>query len=60
MIVLRGPVRFENGAEGRELSAGDAAYFYGLVPHRLFNPFDAPAEVPCVFEGLEASQSTAK
>lgn len=60
LIVLRGRVKFEYGVEERELSAGDAAYFDGLVPHRLFNPFDESAEVLCVFEGLEASQSTAE
>ena len=57
LIVLRGKVRFEYGEEEQELFDGDAAYFDGSVPHRLYNPFDKAAQVLCVFEGRDATQS---
>lgn len=44
-LVLRGRMRIELGDEVHDLGAGDSVRIDRELPHRLSNPFDAPAEV---------------
>ncbi len=50
LIVLRGSVVLEYGADRFDLDEGDSLYFDAETPHRLHNPHGKPAEVLCVFQ----------
>lgn len=49
LMVLRGRVTLEYGAETFALDEGDTLYFDAETPHRLHNPHRKAAQVLCVF-----------
>ncbi len=49
LMVISGRVDLKFGEEVYSLSAGDSMYFDGSTKHCLVNPYEAPAEVLCVF-----------
>lgn len=49
IFMLRGKIQFFLGKEKFPLSAGDAFYFDGRVPHVPLNPTKAPAELLVIY-----------
>jgi transcriptional regulator with XRE-family HTH domain len=50
-LVLEGTVRYTQGNESVELTAGDSLHWNGFVPHMVENPGPGTARVLCVTSG---------
>jgi quercetin dioxygenase-like cupin family protein len=52
--VLSGRLRLTVGSETGELEAGDSFQFRADLPHKIFNPYDEPAQLIWIMSIVDA------